>query len=331
MSRWSWRKGAWGIGASLLLLTAVVGCGGSKEEPPVGKPSSSPPESQGVTPPSSSGSVIVGRNLGLAVTGSGAGAPDRSLDVLEQQLLSFVPQLQEVYNRELAQDPGVMGSLDVRMTIEPGGTVSDLRFPFKRISSEKLTSAVYDSMRAWTFPPAEAQVDLRYRMVFVPAGVDQASIVKWESLLGDRVVMDQRDEVPSPASAEISGPVITAAPAKNPAPVAEQKEPGGAPSEKIHREGDNRRALSERTSREPAEGNASHFVASWYRVTRPTKLYSAPRESAEVVTQLRPGKHVWVVGVVGGEWLEVHSVKGRVPGFLNRDNATPERSERAGG
>jgi hypothetical protein len=224
--------------------------------------------------------------------------------------------VQEVYNRELVQEPGMMGSLAVKMTIEPGGMVSDLRFPLKRVSSEKLTAAVYDQMRSWTFPPAEAQVDVHYRMVFVPSGIDQVSIVKWESLLGDHVVMDQPDKSPPPAVATaVSRPT---------------GKPGEAPSEKISRGGESKPVVSDQASREAEGESASRFVASWYRVTRPSSLYAAPRESATVVTQLRPGKRIWVVGVIDNDWLEVHSMTGRAPGFLSRDSARPEQFERTG-
>jgi len=325
MSRWHWQMGLWRIATSLLLSAAVISCGRSKEEPSVSRPSSPTPasgteQSRGadagasVTPAlPSSGSVIIGKSLGVSVTGSGAGTPGRSVDALEQQLLSFILQVQGIYNRELVQEPGMMGTLDVKMTIEPGGTVSDLRFPFKRVSSEKLTAAAYDQIRSWIFPPAEARVDLYYRMVFVPSGLDQVSIIKWESLLGDRVMTEQQDAPPPPV---VAATPLPAASTRSPASVAQPKQPGEGPA-------------GGKSPDEPEGESTARFVASWYRVTRPTSLYAAPRESAAVVTQLRPGKRIWVVGVVGNDWFEVHSMTGRAPGFLSRDSARPERLARA--
>src|SRR5262249_41933921 len=96
---------------------------------------------------SSHASVLAGKELGVGITGKGAEGSARSLDVLEQQILSFLPQLQEVYDQEREQDPNLMGSLDVNLTIAPGGGVSDLRFPLQRITDEKLIAAVFDQIQ----------------------------------------------------------------------------------------------------------------------------------------------------------------------------------------
>src|SRR5207249_12206187 len=102
-------------------------------------------------------SVLAGKELGMVITGKGAGDSARSLDVLEQQVLSFLPQLQEIYDQEREQDPNLMGSLDVSLTIAPGGGVSDLRFPLRRVTDEELIAGVFDRMRAWSFPPADKE------------------------------------------------------------------------------------------------------------------------------------------------------------------------------
>jgi hypothetical protein len=56
-----------------------------------------------------------------------------------------------------------------------------------------------------------------------------------------------------------------------------------------------------------------------YRVTVRTPLRSAPREDASVVSQLKPGIRVQVVGVVEN-YLEVHSKKGRPPGYVRKEH-----------
>jgi len=234
----------------------------------------------------------------MVVTGKGAGESARSLEVLEQQVLSFLSQLQEIYEQEREQDPGLMGSLDVSLTIALGGEVSDLRFPLRRVTNEKLTTAVFDRMRAWSFPPADEQVQLRFRLLFVPPGVDQASILTWEKQLGSRALVEGSEE----------RRVATALP-----PVA--KKPSA------------RTALVE-SPRPRATETARAPVVDWYRVTSPTVLRAAPRDSSGVVARLRPGTRVRVVGTEGAEWLEVRSVSNRPPGFLHRGDARPEGDER---
>src|SRR5215831_980723 len=219
MSLWSVRRG--GFAMLVALSVAAWGCGGSREEPSAlpasmpGRPvAEAPPESNTGQPPAPSpsatspeeshgspgvalfshASVLAGKELGMVITGKGAEDSVRSLDVLEQQVLSFLPQLQEVYDQEREQDPNLMGSLDVNLTIAPGGGVSDLRFPLRRVTDEKLIAAVFDRMRAWSFPPADKEVQLRFRLLFVPPGVDQASILTWEKQLGSRTLAERGEE-----------------------------------------------------------------------------------------------------------------------------------------
>jgi hypothetical protein len=331
---WSLKRGPVNFGVLGVLLSVMIGCGGSKEEPPATEtkppadaslehmraetteieppgpspstPESAVPERTAEAIPSSA-RVLAGKELGMVVTGKGALAPSRSLDVLEQQILSFVPQLQEVYERERESDPGLVGSLEISMTIDAMGEVSDLRFPLTRVSNDKLLSAVFDRMRAWTFPPAEDQVQVRYTLLFLPPGIDQASILLWEKQLGNRTMIDRSGEAHRPVA-------VAAAPA--PAPVkrpSRETRPRPRPAE----------TASSRS--QPAETPA----LGWYRVIGPTMLYAEPNPAAEVVTQLRPGTRVRVVAVRDRAWLEVRSVSNRPPGFLRHEDARPERGERA--
>src|SRR5262249_39802633 len=217
------------IVSNLIFLT-IPGCGRSKEEshPQASRQAVSPNPSGGlpgqsesptlasvstqhatseaaVPSASSHGTVMIGGEFELTVTGKGAGDLSRAPKVLEQQLHTFLPQLREIYDQQLAHDPNGMGSLDVRMTIEPNGTISALRFPVKRMSSEKLTVALYDVMRAWQFLPAEYAVDLRYRMILIPAGMDPTSISTWEKTLADRDEIDRSEKIsPIVASASVA-------------------------------------------------------------------------------------------------------------------------------
>ena len=321
-----WRQG--GRGILFLLLFTVLSCGGSHEESQttptnapgqpavqttapertagqssVTPPASTLPQESGESPTptfSSHATVLAGKEVGLAITGKGAGESARSLEVLEQQILSFLPQLQEVYEQDREQDPNLMGSLDVSLTLAPGGEVSDLRFPLRRVSSEKLIASVFDRMRAWSFPPADEEVQLRFRVLVVPPGVDQASILTWEKQLGSRVQVDRSDE----------RRVATAA-----APIPAKKAPP---------------RISRAVSPRPRAAEAPRVpVTGWYQVVNPSVLRAAPRASSPMVIRLRPGTRVRVVGLVGGQWLEVRSISNRPPGFLYRADARPEPDQRA--
>jgi hypothetical protein len=252
----------------------------------------------------------------MVVTGNETGDPNRSIDVLEQHLLSFLPAIEALYEKEREQDPGLMGSLDVNMTIEPDGVVSDLRFPRRRVSSEHLATAAFDHMRAWTFPPAEQRVQFRYTLLFVPSGIDQASIMVWENRLGNRAIVEEVEEhrVASVAATPPAPPKEPTPPVTEPVESRRRSPSAVVPSERPH----------EHSETPPA------IVTGWYRVTSATALRAAPRSSSEVITRLNRGTRVQVVGAAGGDWLEVRSVRGRAPGFLYRGDAQLEEEGRTG-
>jgi len=331
-------RGGIGLGLLFFLVMVVGGCGGgSREEPsdiPANRSMSPSPEGtaqeskageSGVTPSSSPqveeapgpvsssfvsrASVLASKELGMSVSGKGADEPSRSLEVLEQQVLAFLPQLQEVYDHGRELDPNLMGSLDVNLTIEPGGQVSDLRFPVRRVFNDRLVSAVFDQMRAWTFPPAGEQVQLRCRLLFVPPGLDLASVMTWEKQLGSHAVVERSEEK---SVATTPAPTSVSTPAPKPA------KPSAPP------------AASSGAARPQPPEPIRPAVSGWYRVTKPTLLRSAPRTSSEIITRLPPGTRVRIVGVVEGEWLEVRSVSNRPPGFLHRADASPEVEDGTG-
>ena len=313
-------------------------CGDTKTNRTEGDSSTATSSSSPSAPsalPRAEGQVLAGRDLGMVVTGSGIEEKTRSLDVLEHQLLSFLPQLQEVYEHERGVDSDLMGSLDVQITIEPSGAISDLRFPIKRVSSEKLTTVVYDRMRGWIFFPAESPVDLRYRLLFVPPGLETASISAWEKQLAGRVVFERGEgnTLPPLVSRPAASPVGAEQPlpsiaeqtpsAEKSAPSEEPREPqvvASVKDEKSPRKNEKDGDLSPpREKKRPSKS-----VPGWYTVTRPSVLYATPEVTTEIVTRLAPGNRVWVARVINGDWLEVRSVKGRRPGFLPRETARPE-------
>jgi Bacterial SH3 domain len=326
----------------LVILFAVIGCGGEKEPSPTVEPHEEVKPAPGEvlsqqslrgalsekeerpTPPTTQGVVLASKELGMAVSGQGAGNPERSLDVLERQVLTFLPELRAVYEQERAQDPALMGSLDINMSIEPNGGVSDLRFPVKRVSHDRLTSAVFDQMRAWTFPPADLPVQLHFTLLFVPPGMDDASIMLWEQRLGSRPVIERVDE----ASTAV---VAAAALEKKPGEEAQKEKQVKTPSMIRAKPTVAEERLA--TSRDPRarkrEDTAPSEITGWYRVLYPTALRSAPQASAQVIAQLRRGTRVRIVNVVRGQWLEVRSVSDRPPGFLWWEDAAPERTEKA--
>jgi len=276
----------------------------------------------------SSVAVVASKELGMTVGGQGAGSPERSLEVLERQVHTLLPELRAAYESERAQDPALMGSLDVNMVIEPNGGVSDLRFPVKRVSNDRLTSTVFNQMRAWTFPPAELPAQLRLTLLFVPPGMDYTSILLWERRLGSRPIMEKFDE-PSP-------PLVEAATS----PLGQEAEGEALPEkgEEASTQTHAKATVAEKDAVSVPEAQARKKknarpseLTGWYQVLYPTPLRSSPQALAQVIARLQGGTRVRVVSVVKGQWLEVRSVSDRPTGFLWWEDAIPERTEQAGG
>ncbi len=296
---------------AFLLLSA--GCGGGGTEPPASSPTperTPPAEVPGMTgtppaaatAPTTRGVVMTSRELRMSVSGPGVGHIDRSLDVLERQIIALLPGMRDAYDGERAHEPALMGSLDVSVTIEPSGAVSEVRFPVRRVSNEWLTTAAFNQIRTWIFPPAEQPVSLRFSLLFIPPSVDEAAILLWEQRLGSRPIIEKGAEAPASAAT-----IPSQEPERTIAAAPTQERPQAA-------------AAAPSTP----EAVLSAEPVRWYRVTRNTVLRTEPRESADVVRQLRKGIRVRVVGMVKGRWLEVHSVSKRPPGFLWWRDADPE-------
>jgi hypothetical protein len=266
----------------------------------------------------------------MTVSGRGVGDPERSLDVLEQQVAKFLPKLRNAYERERSQDAALMGNLEVTIAIEPNGTVSDVRFPVKRVSNERLTSVTFDQMRTWRFSAADLPVQLQFTLLFVPPGIDEASIFRWEKQLGNRPLVEKVGEPPIPVVVA----TLQASEANSPKNSPRRQEEGTLPlsselsSTATPNSGPATAFWPEKRETHPEE------LTGWYRVLHPTVLRANPQESAQVVARLRVGLRIQVVSVVQGQWLEVHSVSKRPPGFLWWEDAVwegPESGERKEG
>ena len=313
--------------------------------------------------------VFAGQDLGMTLTGSGAAG--RSVADLEQHIAAFLPQIQELYVRELAHDASLMGSIDVKLAIEPNGAVSDLRFPDLRISSEQLKTVVFDQMRGWVFPAAAEQVHLRYRLLFVPPDVDARTILAWETrtkrprngktlriaaapALTERSSSETSVEAPAASSQHVSASELASLPSIGEAYPTSSRAAVETSTASTQRASASELAslpgIGERIGKPPPipelEGRVSvqeaetHEVEpesdteiGWYRVLDSTVLYDAPNEYADVVAQLRQGMRIQVVDVIEGdiegEWLEVHSVTDRPPGYLRVQHAVPDATRQA--
>ncbi len=269
------------------------------------------------------GRVVAGKNLGMIVSGAGSTAPTRSLDVLEQRVQSFLPHLQAVYERERQKQPNLMGSVDVYLTIEPNGNVSDLRFPKARVSDERFLDALFDPITTWVFPQAEDTAQLRITFLFVPPSFDLASVTAWERQVVPTSHAAQRKPAAATviAGAVLPHPQATSPPTLSPSPIPALVPT--LPGTTGEGEESSITVTPAKTTQTVQKKRPPPAIAEsgWYQIKRSTALRAEPRTSAALVALLKPGTRVRVVGIVSGTWLEVRSVSNRRPGYLHRTDA----------
>jgi hypothetical protein len=138
--------------------------------------------------------------------------------------------------------------------------------------------------REWRFSPATGAVQVSYPLLFLPPGMDAATISAWEKRTAALAVTQKRPQEEQPP----------------PAPV--QAEPV------------RERQYVVKQDPEPQPVTVRERL---YEVVTPTLLRSEPRADAPVVTRLEPGIKVRIVGRVG-DFLQVRSRKGNTPGYVSR-------------
>jgi TonB family protein len=97
------------------------------------------------------------------------GSLDR--DIIKRVIRSHLSEIKYCYERELRKDPKLRGSVDVRFTIGPTGSVSASMTPRNTTGSEALESCLAKAVKRWKFPKPTGGgiVVVTYPFVFKPA------------------------------------------------------------------------------------------------------------------------------------------------------------------
>lgn len=123
--------------------------------------------------------VVTANALEIRVSGEGKGNPTRSPDAIRQEVEAYLPGLQEIYEKERAADPSLLGSLVLDLVIEPDGHPSYVGFlPTK--DNKKFQEAVRNFVRTWRFSPSAQAVSVDYPFFFLPSKTDADAIMARE-------------------------------------------------------------------------------------------------------------------------------------------------------
>jgi outer membrane biosynthesis protein TonB len=86
-------------------------------------------------------------------------------DVVSAAIKRQLPRVRACYERALKSDAGLDGRLTLNWTVQPAGTVADVRVVNDKVGSDRLSSCVTRAVGRWSFPASSDGADIEYPVV----------------------------------------------------------------------------------------------------------------------------------------------------------------------
>ncbi|MBA2540277.1 MAG: TonB family protein [Deltaproteobacteria bacterium] len=134
--------------------------GGSKGDGVVGGANDPTPDPTGSKPGGGPPDIQVLLDGDMEMTGS------MGKDVVRKVMKDNVTKLQFCYEKTLMMNPGIEGKVMAKFTIEPQGSVSDVKCEGVHPDVEECVSKAVKELK---FPPSAAKVEVSYPFTFKPA------------------------------------------------------------------------------------------------------------------------------------------------------------------
>ena len=100
---------------------------------------------------------------------AGQGSLDR--DAIQKVINENIGQIQRCYERELIQNPGLSGKVQVEWTIGMSGGVRGARQTYSSLASSSVASCIMTAIKSWRFPqPKGGEVVVNYPFIFKSIG-----------------------------------------------------------------------------------------------------------------------------------------------------------------
>jgi hypothetical protein len=103
----------------------------------------------------------------------------RSAKLLDDQLLN----LRRLYGRWLVKNRDLMGTLSIRVKLDETGQVVQAEEIASRFTDPAFLAAVMREARNWKFQAGAESAQITIPLLFVPKGLDGATIARWEESL----------------------------------------------------------------------------------------------------------------------------------------------------
>jgi hypothetical protein len=151
---------AWREVAPVLAALACDAGGGRPSAPVVLAP---PPARAAAAPPDALG--------GLGAAGAAVGPPaERERSAIQRVVRAHASEARSCYERELAANPACAGTVLVRFTIGPAGSVTEASAEAGPEACPALATCLAQRVRGWTFPaPESGSARVSYPFSFAPA------------------------------------------------------------------------------------------------------------------------------------------------------------------
>jgi len=143
--------------------------------------------------------VLPAEELGFNVRGPGVLDVNRRDSLLSQKIESQFGRLRGLYQQQIQRKPDLMGTVTLQISIDSSGRVTRVNESKSHINDGDFKKAVIQEAYAWRFPPAPAgSVEINYPLLFLPPGMDVATIVNWERAIGPRTLVRTESKTSRP-------------------------------------------------------------------------------------------------------------------------------------
>jgi len=91
-------------------------------------------------------------------------------DAVSAAIKRQMPRVRACYERALKGDGDLDGRLTLNWTVQPAGTVADVRVVNDKVGSDQLSSCVTRAVGRWSFPASSEGADIEYPVVLRRSG-----------------------------------------------------------------------------------------------------------------------------------------------------------------
>jgi hypothetical protein len=123
--------------------------------------------------------VLAVDTTGFTIRAQNVSADRREL--FEQVAVRHLAKLHRTYSSWADRNHELMGSLLIKLTVDPTGTVIRVEPLASLVTNPNFIQSVVADVRSWKFPRGSGEtIEMTVPLLFVPKGMDPETVVQWE-------------------------------------------------------------------------------------------------------------------------------------------------------